>query len=98
MTKDLKPCRHCSNPCEIYALQIGDIFNLMYLRVCNIECLFMLAYDFLHKEGLHKDFLVWLEKQEEKDDQELNNLKQRKEELERKLEETQKEINEMDKR
>lgn len=52
----LKPCIHCGKECDIMPMQLGDSFTLCYLRVCGPECLFSIAYDYLHEVGYHKQF------------------------------------------
>jgi len=52
----LKPCVSCGKECEIWPIQLGDFATLVHLRVCGGECLFMIAYEFLHKLYEHKNF------------------------------------------
>ena len=51
-----KPCIQCGNDCEILPVQLGDVFTLAYLRVCDAECMFLMAYDYLYEIGYHKTF------------------------------------------
>lgn len=54
MTK--KPCIQCGKDCDIWPIMLGDSFTLTYARLCNPECLFMEAYDFLYSICEHKSF------------------------------------------
>lgn len=70
-----KPCIECGVECEIMPLQLGDAFTLTYLRVCSAECLFLITYEFLHREGFHKHFRNTLyDKQNEEDRAERDNF------------------------
>lgn len=51
-----KPCIQCGKECEVLPVQLGDIFTLSYLRVCGAECMFLVAYDFMRDELIHKQF------------------------------------------
>lgn len=51
-----KPCIQCGKECEIFPVQLGDIFTLVYLRICSHECMFLEAYDYIYKNGYHEDF------------------------------------------
>jgi hypothetical protein len=53
---NLKPCIECGKECEIWPIQLGDLFTLCHLRVCGGECLFLIAYDYLYEIGYHKQF------------------------------------------
>lgn len=64
-----KPCIHCGKECDILPVQLGDIFTLSYLRICGAECLFLVAYDFMRDECMHKQFrnkLYELQNEEDK--------------------------------
>lgn len=66
--KNLKPCLVCDKPCEIYSIQLGDVFTTSYLRICSDGCLFDLAHEFLYSICEHKNFRNWLSKKELKED------------------------------
>lgn len=51
-----KACIQCGAESEILPVQLGDIFTLTYLRVCSPGCLFIMAYEYLHEIGYHKQF------------------------------------------
>lgn len=52
----LKPCLQCGNSCKILPVQLGDIFTLTYLRICSLECMIIITYDFLYEIGEHRNF------------------------------------------
>lgn len=52
----MKPCIECGKDCEILPVQLGDLFTLTYLRVCSAECMFLIAYEFMREECIHKQF------------------------------------------
>jgi hypothetical protein len=68
MTTSNKPCIHCGKECEILHMQLGDLFTLTFLRVCGPECMFLIAYDFLHEIGEHKSFSNYLHEKENEED------------------------------
>jgi len=68
MSEDLKPCINCDTPCEILPIQLGDFFTLVYLRVCSGECMFLMAYEFLHDLYEHKNFRNSLYEMENEED------------------------------
>ncbi len=64
----MKPCIGCGKNCEILPVQLGDFFTLTLLRVCSGDCMFMVAYEFMRSECIHKQFRNWLhDKQNEED-------------------------------
>jgi hypothetical protein len=64
-----KPCIQCGKECDIFPLQLGDVFTLTLLRICSEECMFREAYDYLYEIGEHKAFRSWLyDKQNEEDE------------------------------
>lgn len=63
-----KPCLVCEKQCSIYAVQLGDSFTLTYLRLCSGECLFELAYEYLHSLYEHKTFMNSLFSKENEED------------------------------
>ena len=64
----LKPCIQCEKECEIFPIQLGDIFTLTLLRVCSAECMFLIAYEFMREEFTHKSFRNWLYNKQDKED------------------------------
>lgn len=52
----MKPCIECGKDCEILPVQLGDLFTLTNLRVCSAECMFLIAYEFMREECIHKQF------------------------------------------
>lgn len=68
--EDLKPCIECGKDCSILPVQLGDFFTLTNLRVCSGECMFLIAYNFLYENHLHRDFRNKLNTLENKEDAE----------------------------
>lgn len=64
----LKPCIECGKECEVLPVQLGDIFNLCYLRVCSGECMFLIAYEFMRRNCQHKQFSNSLEELQNEED------------------------------
>jgi hypothetical protein len=64
----MKPCIECGKECEILPVQLGDLFTLTYLRVCSAECMFLIAYEFMREEVIHKQFRNKLHDLEDKED------------------------------
>jgi hypothetical protein len=52
----IKPCIECGKDCEILPIQLGDFFTLTNLRVCSAECMFLIAYEFMRENCIHKSF------------------------------------------
>jgi hypothetical protein len=70
-----KPCIQCGNDCDILPVQLGDLFTLCYLRVCDGECMFLIAYEFMRNNREHKQFRGKLyDMQNEEDKQERDDL------------------------
>jgi hypothetical protein len=66
-----KPCIVCKKDCEIWPVQLGDLFTLCYLRVCSHQCLFLLAYEFMHTIYQHKQFRGKLYNMQNEEDKKL---------------------------
>lgn len=58
------PCIYCKKDCDILPLQLGDVFTLTYLRLCNAECLFFLTCEYLYETGMSYDFNAYLWKKQ----------------------------------
>lgn len=66
----MKPCISCGEPCEVFAIQLGDSFTLTWLRVCNERCLFETALEYLYSIGESKNYRNSLYKLMNKEDSE----------------------------
>lgn len=51
-----KLCIICQEPCDIYAIRLGDFATLTYLRICSPECLFKVTHEYLYSINKHKEF------------------------------------------
>lgn len=63
-----KPCIQCGTDCEIFPVELGEMFTLTYLRLCGAECLFLVAWDYLCEIGHHKEFRNRLPKKQNEED------------------------------
>ncbi len=63
-----KPCIQCGEACDVFHLMLGDTYTLTYLRICDNECLFYEAYDYLYRLGEHKSFRIYLNEKQDIED------------------------------
>jgi hypothetical protein len=69
--EEQKPCIVCGKTCDIFSIQLGDMFTLTLLRVCNFQCLFDTALEFLYELQEHKTYSDKLWHKQHADDRKL---------------------------